>query len=104
MALLDDIRTFASAAAKQGAKTVKNTGRIAALKLNSYGAQEDINKLYAKIGEKYYKKHGLAPEAGFEKLCDQVTELKSHIQANDASINEIKIDGVIDEVVAEPED
>ena len=104
MALFEDITAIASAAVKQGTKKAKNTGKIASLKYNSYTAKEDINKLYAKIGERYYKKHGLAPEAGFEKLCDKVTELQTLINANEAAITEIKIDGVLDEVVVEPED
>ena len=104
MALIKEITDFASAAVKLGSKKAKNTGKIAALNFNSYTAQEDINRLYAKIGERYYKEHGLAPEKGFEKLCDKVTELQTFINENDAAITELKIDGVLDEVVVDPED
>lgn len=104
MALFEEITATAFSAVKTGARKARNTGKIAALKFNSFTAKEDINKLYAKIGELYYKKHGLAPEAGFEKLCDKVTELQTLINDNDSVITEIKIDGVIDEVVVDPED
>lgn len=104
MALFEKISSFADGAVKQGGKFAKNTGKIAALKLSSHNAQEEINKLYAKIGERYYKAHGLAPEQGFEKLCDKVTELRGVINENQAAIEEIKIDGVIDEVVVDPDE
>lgn len=104
MALFEKISTFAGDTVKQGSKLAKNTGKIAALKLSSHNAQEEINRLYMKIGERYYKAHGLAPEHGFEKLCDKVTELRGLINENQSAIDEIKIDGVIDEVVVDPED
>ena len=104
MAVFEDIREFAGAALKKGAKKAKDTGRIAAYKYSSYTAGEDINKLYAKIGKLYYQKHGLAPEKGFEALCDKVTELQTLINQNAAAVDEIRIDGVIDEVVVDPED
>ncbi len=104
MALFREISDFAAEAVVKGSKVAKKTTKIAALKYNNYTARDDIQKLYAKIGEQYYEKHGLSPEAGFETLCDQVTELKTLITGNEAAINELKIDGVIDEVVVDPED
>ena len=104
MALLREISEYAIKAAEIGSKVAKKTTKIAALKYNSYTARDDISKLYEKIGERYYQKHGLNPEAGFEALCDQVTELKTLITGNESMINELKIDGVLDEVVVDPED
>lgn len=104
MALFEEITSMAAQLAKTGSKAVKDTGKIASLKLSSRSAQDEINKLYSKIGERYYKQHGLAPEAGYEKLCDKITDLQTLINENDACITEIKIDGVIDEVVVDPDD
>lgn len=104
MVLFKDVSEKAAYLAKVGSKKVKNTGKVAALKVNSLSAQEEINKLYIKIGKRYYKDHGLAPEAGYEKLCDKVTDLLTLIQENEAAITEIKIDGVLDEEVVDPED
>ena len=104
MALFKDISDQAAYLAKTGARKVKKTGKIASLKLANHSAQEEIEKLYAKLGERYYKQHGLAPEKGFEKLCDKVTDLMTLINENEALATELKIDGVIDEVVAEPDD
>lgn len=104
MALFEEITAFAGTAVLKGKKLTRNTGKLASLKFSNYTAQNDISRLYGKIGERYYQKHGLAPEAGFEELCDKVTELKTLLNSNEAAINEIRIDGVIDEVVVDPED
>lgn len=104
MALFKEVSEKAAYLAKVGSKKVKNTGKIAALKINSMNAQDEINKLYVKIGKRYYKDHGLAPEAGYEKLCDKVTDLMTLINENEAAVTEMKIDGVLDEVVVDPED
>ena len=104
MALFEDITVLAASAVKKGSKKAKDTGKIVALKYNNYTARNDIDKLYAKIGKYYYEKHGLSPEAGLEKLCDRVTELLSVINDNDAAVNEIRIDGVLDEVVVDPDE
>ena len=104
MELFKEISVKAERLAKVGSKKVKNTGKIASLKLSSHSAQEEINKLYLKIGKRYYKDHGLAPEAGYEKLCDKVTDLMTLINENEAAITEMKIDGVLDEVVVDPDD
>lgn len=104
MALFEQLTGRAAYLARVGTKKVKDTGKIASLKLGSLSAQEEINRLYAKIGERYYRQHGLSPEAGYEKLCDKVTDLKTLITENESSITEIKIDGVVDDVVAGPED
>ncbi len=104
MALLREISEYATKVAETGSKVAKKTTKVAALKYSNYAAREDIGKLYEKIGERYYQKHGLNPEPGFEELCDRVTELQTLINGNNAAINEIQIDGVLDEVVVEPED
>lgn len=104
MELFKEISVKAGRLAKVGSKKVKNTGKIASLKLNSRTAQEEISKLYLKIGKRYYKDHGLAPEAGYEKLCDQVTDLLTLISENEAAITEMKVDGVLDEVVVDPDE
>lgn len=104
MALFEEISGYAARAYAAGSKKIKNTGKIASIKLSSVSANEKIEKLYAKLGERYYKQHGLAPEPGYEELCDEITSLRTLINANNAAINEIKIDGVIDEVVVDPED
>ena len=39
-----------------------------------------------------------------EKLCDKVTDLMTLINENEAAITEMKIDGVLDEVVVDPDD
>ncbi|MCI6486601.1 MAG: serine proteinase [Clostridiales bacterium] len=104
MALFEEITDRVAQLAKVGSKKVKNTGKIASLKVSNLSAQEEINKLYAKIGERYYREHGLAPEAGYEKLCDKVTDIMARIRENDAAITELKIDGVVDDEVVDPED
>jgi hypothetical protein len=104
MALFNEVGEKAVSLAKTGSKKLKNTGKIAALKLNSKTAQDEIDKLYVKLGKRYYKDHGLAPEAGYEKLCDHITDLMTAISENDAAITDIKIDGVIDEVVVDPDE
>ena len=104
MELFKEISEKAERLAKIGSKKVVNTGKIASMKLSSHSAQEEINKLYAKIGERYYREHGLAPEAGYEKLCDKVTDIMVRIRENDAAITELKIDGVVDDEVVDPED
>ena len=74
MALFEEITDRVAQLAKVGSKKVKNTGKIASLKVSNLSAQEEINKLYAKIGERYYREHGLAPEAGYEKLTAKVPQ------------------------------
>lgn len=104
MLLFKDMSDQAVRLAKIGSKKVKDTGRIASLKLNNLTARDEITRLYAKIGERYYKQHGLSPEAGFEKLCDKVTALNIAITQNEADITELKIDGIVDDEVIDPDD
>lgn len=104
MALFKEVSEKTAYLAKVGSKKVKNTGKIAALKINSKNAKEEINKLYIKIGKRYYKDHGLTPEPGYEKLCDKITGLMTLINENEAAVTEIKIDGVVDEIVVDPEE
>lgn len=72
--------------------------------LSNHAAEENLNKLYCKLGKHYYKDHGLAPDAGYEAVCDKMTEIKARIAENKALITELKIDGVNDDEVAEPDD
>ena len=103
MALFEEITDRAAQLAKVGSKKVKNTGKIASLKVSNLSAQEEINKLYAKIGERYYREHGLAPEAGYEKLCDKVAIIKDGKLIRSGTMEEVKGDSSLENVFLELE-
>ena len=82
----------------------KDYGEIAKLSVLNRAKEETVNKLYAELGRRYYQTHGLAPEAGYEAVCDKITDLKAKIESNKNRITELKINAVVDDEVCEPDE
>lgn len=104
MALFEGISDQAQRLVKVGSKKLNNTGKMASLSYSNKTEEDAIKKLYCELGERYYKAHGLNPGPGYEAICDKITEAKTRITANKALITELKIDGVVDDEVVDPED
>ena len=103
MSLFTDVVNKASEYEAVGGKEATKAMKIARLKFDNSSAESEIQKLYAKIGEIYYAQNGLSPESGLEAICDKITALKTVINANNTAINEVKIDGIVDDEVVDPE-
>ncbi|MPM30545.1 hypothetical protein SDC9_77095 [bioreactor metagenome] len=104
MLSLEELKGKAKDVAQTGVARVLDTGRIAKLSLSNATEAEGLKKVYMEIGRLYYEQHGLCPDSRFESLCDKVTETKARVVANKALITEIKINGVVDDEVCEPEE
>jgi hypothetical protein len=104
MALFKALTSQVSAIVKDGSHVVEKKSRIAKLGLKNLTEEEGLKKVYSEIGKLYYSEYGLHPGPGFEDLCDKVTEVRARIAENTARITAIRIDGVVDDEVAEPED
>lgn len=104
MISFDEMKEKAKTLAQTCTDRAVDAGRIAKLNINNFSDEESLKKLYSEIGRLYYLEHGLSPEAGFETLCDKVTEIKAHIEETKAIITKIKINGVIDDEVCDPDD
>ena len=66
---------------------------IGKLKVQNAGEEEAIKKAYLELGKLYYAEHGLAPDAAYAALCQQVTESKGKIEYNNERIADIKAAG-----------
>lgn len=95
----------ASYYARAGTGRIKDIGEIAKLQLENVSDEAKIKDLYAKIGEKYYAVCGLNPlDSSCSAACDKITEIKMRVQEKKNRIRELKINGIVDDEVYEPED
>ena len=104
MSLYEELLYKTGDAVKKGRKVALRAGKEIALAAENARLNAEISKQYSKLGELYYRKHGLSPEAELVAVCDRITELKAMIGENEETVTKMKIDGVIDEVVVDPED
>ena len=101
---MNQFKRRASYYARTGFSRAKDIGEMAKLQVDNISDESKIKELYAEIGKEYYSVCGLNPDVAFVTACEKITEIKTRVEEKKNRITELKINGVVDDEVCEPDE
>ncbi len=83
--------------AKAGSAKARLLAEITKLKAANIALDETARKTFLALGKLYYEKSADTAEGEFAELCAKIAEAKAAVEANNAKIEELKLDSTPDE-------